>query len=189
MLACRARAMIDGRYAPSVEDVLALAPPVLRHRMAVSFAGAPRDHGRPGDRSDGDAAAVISERAINVLSPRRAAAPPLRDRAEQVAATLPPLLVAAERVAMTVARGVHGRRRVGQGETFWQFRQYQPGDAASRIDWRKSAKSERLYVRETEWEAGAERVAVARWLLVDGLHFGRLYRRRAVGRRNATAPN
>jgi len=39
MLACRARALIDGRYAPSVEDVVALAPPVLRHRMAVSFAG------------------------------------------------------------------------------------------------------------------------------------------------------
>ncbi len=39
MLACRARALIDGRYSPSVEDVLALAPPVLRHRMAVSFAG------------------------------------------------------------------------------------------------------------------------------------------------------
>ena len=66
---------------------------------------------------------------------------------------LPPLLVAAERVAVTVAQGVHGRRRVGQGETFWQFRQYQPGDAAARIDWRESAKSQRLYVRETEWEA------------------------------------
>ena len=66
---------------------------------------------------------------------------------------MPPLLVAAERVAATVAQGVHGRRRVGQGETFWQFRQYQPGDAASRIDWRESAKSQRLYVRETEWEA------------------------------------
>src|ERR1700680_1518365 len=39
MLACRARAVLDGRYAPSVDDVLALAPPVLRHRMAVSFAG------------------------------------------------------------------------------------------------------------------------------------------------------
>jgi MoxR-like ATPase len=39
MLACRARALIDGRYAPSVDDVLALAAPVLRHRMAVSFAG------------------------------------------------------------------------------------------------------------------------------------------------------
>lgn len=77
----------------------------------------------------------------------------LRDRAEQAASVLPPLLVAAERVAVTVAQGVHGRRRVGQGETFWQFRQYAPGDAATRIDWRESAKSQRLYVRETEWEA------------------------------------
>ena len=96
---------------------------------------------------------MIADRAIGVLSPRRAAGPPLRDRAEQIAAALPPLLVAAERVAQTVAQGVHGRRRVGQGETFWQFRQYQPGDPATRVDWRKSAKSQRLYVRETEWEA------------------------------------
>jgi uncharacterized protein (DUF58 family) len=72
---------------------------------------------------------------------------------EQLAAALPPLLVAAERVAATVAQGVHGRRRVGQGDSFWQFRQYQPGDAPQRIDWRESAKSQRVYVRETEWEA------------------------------------
>ncbi len=39
MLACRARALLDGRLSPSVDDVLALAAPVLRHRMAVSFAG------------------------------------------------------------------------------------------------------------------------------------------------------
>ena len=78
---------------------------------------------------------------------------PLRERAEHAASALPPLLVAAERVAATVAQGVHGRRRVGQGEAFWQFRQYQPGDPASRIDWRESGKSQRLYVRETEWEA------------------------------------
>ncbi len=88
------------------------------------------------------------------FAPRRRPKPAtLRDRAEQAAALLPPLLVAAERVAVTVAQGVHGRRRVGQGETFWQFRQYQSGDAAARIDWRESAKSQRLYVRETEWEA------------------------------------
>jgi uncharacterized protein (DUF58 family) len=74
-------------------------------------------------------------------------------RGEQLAARLPPLLVAAERVAATVAQGVHGRRRVGQGETFWQFRQYESGDSAQRIDWRESAKGQRLYVRETEWEA------------------------------------
>ncbi|HZB93374.1 MAG TPA: DUF58 domain-containing protein [Stellaceae bacterium] len=77
----------------------------------------------------------------------------LQHRAEQLAARLPPLLVEAERVATTVAQGVHGRRRVGTGETFWQFRQYQPGDPVPRIDWRESAKSMRLYIRETEWEA------------------------------------
>jgi len=37
MLACRARAVLDGRFAPSIDDVLALADPVLRHRMALSF--------------------------------------------------------------------------------------------------------------------------------------------------------
>jgi len=77
----------------------------------------------------------------------------VQHRAEELAARLPPLLVAAERVATTVAQGVHGRRRVGQGDSFWQFRRYEPGDAAQRIDWRESAKSQRLYVRETEWEA------------------------------------
>jgi uncharacterized protein (DUF58 family) len=74
-------------------------------------------------------------------------------RGEELASALPPLLVAAERVAATVAQGVHGRRRVGQGETFWQYRRYQPGDTAASIDWRQSAKSDRAYVRQTEWEA------------------------------------
>ena len=37
MLAVRARALLDGRYAPSTDDVLALAAPVLRHRMALNF--------------------------------------------------------------------------------------------------------------------------------------------------------
>ncbi len=38
MLATRARAVLDGRFAPSVDDVIALAPAVLRHRMALNFA-------------------------------------------------------------------------------------------------------------------------------------------------------
>ncbi len=38
MLTVRARALIDGRYAPSLDDVEALAVPVLQHRMAVTFA-------------------------------------------------------------------------------------------------------------------------------------------------------
>lgn len=38
MLAARARALLEGRMAPSVDDVVALAPPVLKHRMALGFA-------------------------------------------------------------------------------------------------------------------------------------------------------
>jgi MoxR-like ATPase len=38
MLGVRARALLDGRLSPSLEDVVALAKPVLRHRMAVTFA-------------------------------------------------------------------------------------------------------------------------------------------------------
>jgi uncharacterized protein (DUF58 family) len=86
-----------------------------------------------------------------------------RQRAEQLASVLPPLLVEAERVASTIVQGVHGRRRVGQGEAFWQFRRYQPGDPASRIDWRMSARSQAVFVRENEWEA-----AQSVWLWRDG---------------------
>ncbi|WP_366555556.1 DUF58 domain-containing protein [Aquibaculum sediminis] len=84
-------------------------------------------------------------------------------RGEALAAALPPLLVAAERVAATVVQGVHGRRRVGLGETFWQFRTYEPGDPPQLIDWRQTAKSDRVYVRDLEWEA-----AQSLWLWSDG---------------------
>jgi uncharacterized protein (DUF58 family) len=76
-----------------------------------------------------------------------------RAAAESLAARLPPLMVAAERVAATVAQGVHGRRRIGTGDSFWQFRPFLEGDTATRIDWRQSAKSDRAYVRDMEWEA------------------------------------
>jgi uncharacterized protein (DUF58 family) len=74
-------------------------------------------------------------------------------QAEILASRLPPLMVAAERVAATVAQGVHGRRRIGTGDSFWQFRPFVAGDASARIDWRQSAKSDRAYVRDMEWEA------------------------------------
>jgi uncharacterized protein (DUF58 family) len=90
------------------------------------------------------------------LRPRqgsRPAAAAALSHGEALAAALPALLVAAERVAATVWQGVHGRRRVGQGEAFWQFRRYQAEDPPQRIDWKRSAKSDHAYVRQTEWEA------------------------------------
>lgn len=83
----------------------------------------------------------------------------LRRDAERISGTLPPLLVEAERLASSLATGVHGRRRAGMGESFWQYRAAHPGDPFSLIDWRRSARSDRLYVREMEWEA-AETVMV-----------------------------
>jgi MoxR-like ATPase len=44
MLTVRARALVDGRLAPSVDDVLALAEPVLQHRMALTFAARADGH-------------------------------------------------------------------------------------------------------------------------------------------------
>ncbi len=85
--------------------------------------------------------------------PKAAPAAAIRREAERAAGRLPPLMVEAYRIAATVAQGVHGRRRVGQGDTFWQFRHYQTGDSAQSIDWRQSAKTQSAFVRENEWDA------------------------------------
>src|SRR6056297_2891631 len=77
----------------------------------------------------------------------------LEGEAQGLAARLPDLLVEAMRVANTLVHGIHGRRRAGPGETFWQFRHYEQTDDAKLIDWRRSASSDQFYVREREWEA------------------------------------
>ncbi|MFD2250704.1 DUF58 domain-containing protein [Pseudochelatococcus lubricantis] len=76
-----------------------------------------------------------------------------RGRARELAARLPRLVLEARRVATSLAHGIHGRRRAGPGESFWQFRPFTSGESASRIDWRRSARDSKLYVREREWEA------------------------------------
>lgn len=82
-----------------------------------------------------------------------AAALSLTDRSEDAARVLPPLLVDAERIAASVIIGDHGRKRSGPGESFWQYRPYSFGDSTQRIDWHKSARSDRIFIRENEWEA------------------------------------
>jgi uncharacterized protein (DUF58 family) len=79
--------------------------------------------------------------------------PGLEQDAHALADRLPELLIDAKRIAQTVAHGIHGRRRSGPGETFWQFRTYEGSDSAQMIDWRRSASTDHLYVREREWEA------------------------------------
>lgn len=82
--------------------------------------------------------------------------------ASNLSARMPDLLLESRIVANTVAHGLHGRRRAGTGETFWQFRHFQLGEPARLIDWRRSARDDHLYVREREWEA-----AHTLWLAID----------------------
>lgn len=86
----------------------------------------------------------------------------LISQARTVAETLPDLLVEARHLSNSITAGWHGRRRAGPGETFWQFRPFTMGEPAKRIDWRRSARDDHLYVREREWEA-----AHTVWLWAD----------------------
>lgn len=73
--------------------------------------------------------------------------------AHALAAAMPRLILESRRVAATVIHGLHGRRRAGSGENFWQYRRFVSGEPSHRVDWRRSARDDHLYVREREWEA------------------------------------
>jgi uncharacterized protein (DUF58 family) len=73
--------------------------------------------------------------------------------ARKLADAMPRLILEAHRVASTVIHGLHGRRRAGPGENFWQYRRFVSGEPAQNVDWRRSARDDHLYVREREWEA------------------------------------
>lgn len=76
----------------------------------------------------------------------------LRGRAEAATADLAPLLVRAERLATAIMPGGHGRKRVGAGDDFWQYRPLEAGDTMRMIDWRRSARSDAQFVRQQEWQ-------------------------------------
>jgi uncharacterized protein (DUF58 family) len=73
--------------------------------------------------------------------------------ARTLAESMPRLILEARRIAATLIHGLHGRKRAGPGENFWQYRRFLSGEPARRVDWRRSARDDILYVREREWEA------------------------------------
>ena len=83
-------------------------------------------------------------------------------RARQRAVLVPDCMVEAKRIANTVIAGWHGRRKRGIGENFWQFRPFADGESYTRIDWRRSARDDHMYIRDREWEA-----AHTVWLWAD----------------------
>jgi uncharacterized protein (DUF58 family) len=83
----------------------------------------------------------------------KAAVPHAAGAARTLVADIPRIILEARKVAATVIHGIHGRRRAGPGENFWQYRRFISGEPAHRVDWRRSARDDMLYVREREWEA------------------------------------
>ena len=77
----------------------------------------------------------------------------LRREAEALGAPFPALLAEARQLAATVILGEHGRRRGVMGDEFWQYRPAEANDEHRRIDWRRSARSDAHFVRQTEWQA------------------------------------
>jgi uncharacterized protein (DUF58 family) len=93
-----------------------------------------------------------SQTAGPVSGPAKGGALQRRHEAQATTAALPALVVSAGRLADSVVHGLHGRRRAGPGDGFWQYRPYEAGEPAHRIDWRRSARSQGLYVRQRENE-------------------------------------
>ena len=98
-----------------------------------------------------------------------------------LAGDLPGVLLDARRLAAS-APGFHGRRRAGQGEAFWQYRDHRPEDGARLVDWRRSARGDRYLCARARARSGA-----------DGLVLDRsrarlqLERRRQARQRSSTA--
>jgi len=74
-------------------------------------------------------------------------------KAQDLSASFERLLARHQTVSSLSAYGLHNRKRSGLGERFWQYRAYETGEDASKIDWRRSARGDQLYVKEKELES------------------------------------
>lgn len=76
----------------------------------------------------------------------------LRRKAEHHVSDLPALMIKAEKISANIMHGMHAQRKAGSGEKFWQFREYQETDRPQDIDWRQSAKTDQVLIKQREWQ-------------------------------------
>ena len=160
VLAAKAAALLDGRPNVAVDDLRAMAPAALRHRLVLGYeatadgvtadelvADGPRRRPRPAGRAPGRAVSARSgTSAASAASSRRAAA---RSRAAG------PARAAAARDPAAAGRpraGEHRSRRHGSSLDFADYREYHPGDDFRRIDYGAWARLDVLLVQLFEAE-------------------------------------
>ena len=76
----------------------------------------------------------------------------LYSKAEGEAGTLSSIMFKARHHADHIISGGHASRKSGMGENFWQFKEYSPSDRPQDIDWRQSAKTDHVFIRQKEWQ-------------------------------------
>ncbi len=156
MLAVRARALLDGRLAPSIDDVLDTGRTYPQAPYGADLHGARRRRdGRAGDRPAEVAASDNRWRRAGGNAERSSRSPGARAvKAARWPPTLPRLILEARRVAATVIHGLHGRQpRRARARTSGSIAVLCRANRRGRVDWRRSARDDHLYVREQEWEA------------------------------------
>lgn len=76
----------------------------------------------------------------------------LRGKAEAESESLPALQALAEKAVMSILHGAHSQYHPGTGEKFWQFRPYVQGDRPQDIDWKQTAKTQGVFIKQKEWQ-------------------------------------
>ena len=71
---------------------------------------------------------------------------------EKIANLLPSLLSHSSILLKNIYVGLHSTRFAGKGENFWQFKEYSYGENVASIDWRKSASSKKILIKQNEKE-------------------------------------
>ena len=138
--------------------------------MALTFAARAEGETVTGSHRQADRAAELTMPEVALLDRSRVGVGGARqDQALSLARRLPSLVVAAREVAASVMHGVHGRRRAGIGETFWQFRPFVAGEPASRdrlapLGARRAALRARARMGGGAYGHGCGSTAPPRWI-------------------------
>ena len=145
LLGAKARALLEGRSAVALEDVRAVALPVLRHRILLNFQA----------EADGIDADQVVRRLLETFRPDAS-----RRRPALMPTCLPTLLDPAVLTALgdleLVARvtvdgtvsGLHRSPFHGYSAEFSQYRHYRPGDDLKYVDWKLFARTDRIYTKQ-----------------------------------------
>ena len=131
ILASKARAILHGRYVASVEDVKAVVPPILRHRIITNFKA----------QAEGITSLDMIERLL-----RRGDA--LNHFDPNFWHKVKTLHLRARFVVDGVMVGIHPSRAKGFSSEFEQHREYSQGEDVRRIDWKTYGKFDRYFIKE-----------------------------------------